>query len=88
MNEKDLNKRSATNWERLAAMPDEEIDTAGVPPLNESFFKNAKMRMPKHKETVLVSVDAEVLAWFRRQDGDFQSRVNAALKIYAEAHQF
>jgi uncharacterized protein (DUF4415 family) len=28
-----------------------------------------------------------VLAWFKAQGAEFQQRVNAALKIYAEAQQ-
>ena len=34
-----------------------------------------------------LAVDAEVLEWFKAQGEDFRNRINAALKIYAEAHK-
>jgi uncharacterized protein (DUF4415 family) len=31
-------------------------------------------------------VDADVLAWFRAQGGGYQTRMNALLRAYMEAH--
>ncbi len=42
----DLKKPSETNWARVEAMTDEEIDTSETPPLDETFFANAKMYLP------------------------------------------
>ncbi|HEX8737829.1 MAG TPA: BrnA antitoxin family protein [Pyrinomonadaceae bacterium] len=68
-------------------MTDEEIDTSDIPPLDEEFFARAEWRMPAKKKTVTLSVDSEVLKWFESQGADFQQRINAALRIYAEAHR-
>lgn len=68
-------------------MADEEIDTSDIPPLDEAFFANARLHMPSQKVSVTLDVDANVLEWFKAQGAEFQQRVNAALKIYAEAHQ-
>ena len=68
-------------------MTDEEIDISDSPPLDDDFFARAEWRMPEKKRAVTLSVDSEVLKWFEGQGADFQQRVNAALKIYAEAHQ-
>ncbi len=68
-------------------MSDEEIDTSDIPPLDEEFFAAAEWRMPKNKTPVTLSVDSEVLEWFEEQGAEFQHRVNAALRIYAEAHR-
>ena len=68
-------------------MIDEDIDTSDSPPLDDDFFVRADWRMPEKKRAVTLSVDSEVLKWFESQGSDFQHRVNAALKIYAEAHQ-
>ena len=68
-------------------MTDEEIDTSDIPPLGEAFFAGARVRMPEKKVSVTLDVDADVLAWFKEQGEDFQNRINAALKIYAEAHK-
>jgi uncharacterized protein (DUF4415 family) len=68
-------------------MTDEEIDTSDIPPLDETFFANARLRMPEQKVSITLDVDAGVLEWFKAQGEDFQNRINAALKIYAEAHK-
>ena len=68
-------------------MTDEEIDTSDSPPLDDDFFARAEWRMPEKKRAVTLSVDSEVLKWFEGQGADFQQRVNAALKIYAEVHR-
>jgi uncharacterized protein (DUF4415 family) len=68
-------------------MADEEIDTSDIPPLDEAFFTDARLRMPGKKVSITLDVDEDVLAWFKAQGEDFQNRVNAALKIYAEAHK-
>jgi len=87
MNEKNLNKTSQTNWEFIEKMTDEMIDTSDIPPLDEEFFTKAKLRLPKQKVSVTINIDAEVLEWFKAQGDEFQSRINAALRIYAEAHK-
>ena len=87
MNAQDLKKPSETDWARVNEMADEDIDTTDIPPLDETFFARARLRMPEKKVSVTLDVDADVLEWFRAQGEDFQQRINAALKIYAEAHK-
>lgn len=86
MSASDLKKPSETNWTRVDALSDEEINTSDIPPLDEAFFADAKLRVPE-KVSITVNVDADVLAWFRAQGEEFQGRINAALRIYAEAHK-
>ncbi|MCU1268407.1 MAG: uncharacterized protein JWM21_4725 [Acidobacteria bacterium] len=87
MSETNLKKPSETDWARIDRLADDEIDTSDIPPLDDSFFSAAKWRLPGKKTAVTLSVDAEVLKWFEAQGADFQQRINAALRIYAEAHQ-
>lgn len=87
MNGKNLKKPSETDWVRIDRMGDEDIDTSDIPPLDDEFFGSAQLRMPKKKVPVTLSVDSDVLKWFESQGSDFQQRINAALRIYAEAHQ-
>lgn len=87
MNAQDLKKPSETNWAKVNEMTDEEIDTSDILPLDETFFANARLRMPLKKVSVTLDVDADVLEWFKAQGEEFQQRINAALKIYAEAHK-
>ncbi|PYS52804.1 MAG: hypothetical protein DMF68_00815 [Acidobacteria bacterium] len=87
MSERDLKKLSETDWARIDSMTDEEIDTSDIPSLDDEFFAAAEWRMPKGKTAVTLSVDEDVLKWFEAQGAEFQQRINAALRIYAEAHQ-
>ncbi len=86
MSASNLKKPSETDWARVDAMTDEEIDTSDIPPLDEAFFAGAKLRVPE-KVSLTINVDADVLEWFRAQGEEFQGRINAALRIYAEAHK-
>jgi uncharacterized protein (DUF4415 family) len=87
MNEKNLNNQSGTNWAKLETMTDEEIDTSDIPPLDESFFANASLRMPKNKVSVIVNIDPETSEWFESQGEERKNLMSAALRIYAEAHK-
>ena len=87
MSDKRMNKPSETDWARIDAMTDDEIDTSDIPPLTEEFFKRATVRLPRHTVTVTIRVDPDVLAWFKAQGEDCEQRMQAALRIYAEAHQ-
>jgi len=87
MNASNLNKPSETNWTRIDEMTDETIDTSDIPPLDETFFANAKIRTPQEKVSIAVSVDADVFEWFKAQGDDFHNLINAALRIYAQAHK-
>ncbi|MDQ3815619.1 MAG: BrnA antitoxin family protein [Armatimonadota bacterium] len=86
MNDSNLKSSSATDWEKIDKLTDEEIDTSDIPPLDADFFARAELRMPQ-KSTVTLNVDTDVLEWFKAQGGQFQDKMNAALRIYAEAHK-
>jgi len=79
-------RESRTDWTRLDEMADSEIDFSDTPKLDKSFFKHAKLRMPKTKRAVSLRLDPEVLAWFRGQGKGYQTRINAVLRMYMEAH--
>lgn len=87
MSENTLKNTSQTNWTKLETMTDEEIDTSDIPPIDEKFFANARLRMPKGKVAVMVSVDKDVSDWYQSQGEESKALMGAALKIYAEAHQ-
>ncbi|MEW6351266.1 MAG: BrnA antitoxin family protein [Thermodesulfobacteriota bacterium] len=86
MSEKHMHKPSETDWARIDAMTDEEIDTSDIPPLTEEFVKRARVRMPKKTVAVTLQIDADVLKWFQAQGDDYLRVMNAALRNYAETH--
>ena len=86
MKDSNLKNSSATDWDRINQLTDEEIDTSDIPPLDADFFARADLRLP-HKSDVTLSVDEDVLEWFRAQGSEYQEKMNVALRIYAEAHR-
>ena len=68
-------------------MRDEDIDYTDIPPLDEGFFKEARVVAPPGKKQLTLHLDAEVLAWLKAQGKGYQSRINAILRAYYEAHQ-
>ena len=67
---------------QLAARPDSEIDFSEIPPLKDSFWKNA-VRNPLYrpvKRQLTVRLDADVVAWLRQQGSGYQTRLNRVLR--------
>ena len=66
-------------------MTDDDIDTSESPELTGDFFKRATWRS-RTSVTVTLELDPEVLAWYQAQGDDWERRLRAALRLYAEAH--
>jgi uncharacterized protein (DUF4415 family) len=83
-----MSNTSKTNWAKIDAMTDDDIDTSDIPPLTDDFFSEAKLRMPVAAiSTVSVSIDSETLAWFETKGKEAEQHMAAALKIYAAAQK-
>jgi uncharacterized protein (DUF4415 family) len=85
-----------TDWARLRAMTDRDIERAvredpdAAPILDAQWFRKAKLVMPpdrKRRMPISLRVESEVLDWFKAQGGQYQSRMHAVLKAFVEAHQ-
>ena len=66
----------------LLAQPDDKIDYSDIPPLTERFWESA-VRNPFYrpiKQQLTVRLDADVIAWLRRQGEGYQTRLNALLR--------
>lgn len=53
--------KDCTDWDRLTAMSDEDIDTSDIPELDDTFFENARVVVPPEKKRVSIRLDADVL---------------------------
>jgi uncharacterized protein (DUF4415 family) len=81
-----------TDWTRVKAMTDEEIEENAkadpdAAPTDLEFWKGAKLVYPEAKQPITLRIDREVLAWFKAKGPRYQSRMNAVLKAYVEAHR-
>jgi len=67
---------------KLAAMPDSTIDFSDIPEATDEFWKSA-VRNPFYrpvKKQITMRLDADVIAWLRRQGKGYQTKANALLR--------
>jgi uncharacterized protein (DUF4415 family) len=72
---------------RLRAIKEEEIDYSDIPELDERFWETAVVEYPEKKKPVTLRLDADVLEWFRSKGKGYQTRINAVLRSYVDAHR-
>lgn len=87
-----ISNKSLTNWERLDALKDEDIDLSEIPEITSEMFAQAVVRrglkpLPS-KEQITLRLDSDVLTWFKTQGRGYQTRMNALLRAYMEAHEW
>jgi uncharacterized protein (DUF4415 family) len=81
-----------TDWARVEALTDEDIaravadDPDAAPLLDEAWFKKARLVPPDPKVPISIRIDRDVLEWFRCQGPRYQTKINAVLRAYVEAH--
>jgi len=80
-------KVSRTNRARIDALRDDEIDFSDIPEQGKAFFNRAVLRLPQPKATVTIRLDRQVLDWFKAHGRGYQTRINALLRAYMEAHK-
>lgn len=68
--------------EKLANMPDDQINYDDIPKLTEAQL--AEFKQPEHyrpiKQQITARLDADVLAWLKAGGKGYQSRMNAILR--------
>ena len=84
-------KAGTTNWKRLSSLSDKQIRSSieaepEACPTDETFWKRAKVTLPRPKQTVTIRLDADLLDWLQRGEG-YQTRINAVLRTYMDAHK-
>lgn len=90
MSKKPISNKSKTDWDRLDAMTDEEIDLSDCPEITPEQFSTAVVRrglpISKNKVQVTLRIDSDVLEWFKSQGNGYQAQINSLLRAYMEAH--
>jgi uncharacterized protein (DUF4415 family) len=91
MRKKSTSKKSGSDIERLRAMTQADIDTSEIPEISPEQFARSVVRRGLQpipaKAQLTIRVDREVLEWFRSQGRGYQTRINALLRAYMEAHK-
>lgn len=82
-----LTAQQRAELEAVAAMPDEDIDYSDAPYLPDAVWMRAATQLPHTKKQITLRIDAEVLEFFKHTGKRYQSRMNAVLRSYVEAHK-
>jgi uncharacterized protein (DUF4415 family) len=53
----------------------------------EDFWARARPVVPRRKQPVHLRLDPDVLDWFRSHGPGYQTKINAVLRSYYEAHK-
>lgn len=90
MSKPTISNKLQTDWERLEAMEDQDIDLSDIPELTPEMFAKAVVKRglkdKANKTQLTIRVDRDVLAWFKTQGRGYQTRINSLLRAYMEAN--
>jgi uncharacterized protein (DUF4415 family) len=74
--------------QELAERDHNSINYGDIPELDETFWKNARIVHPTEpKQQLTIRFDADVVEWFKSRGKGYQSRMNAVLRAYVDAHR-
>ena len=73
--------------EEISKIKEENINYDDIPELDESFWNTAEVVAPRKKSSISLRVDQDVLEWFKKQGKGYQTKINAVLKTYMNAHR-
>lgn len=77
---------SKKRLKEISKIKDKDIDYSDIPELDEEFWNNAELAVPKNKERITIRVDSDVLDYFRSRGKGYQTKINTILKTYVKAH--
>ncbi len=70
----------------LAAMPDDKIDTSDAPFRPDAVWVKA-IDFPHSKKLISLRIDEDVIEFFKHTGTRYQTRINAVLRSYVNAHK-
>ena len=85
-------RKSASDLKRLAARRDSDVVIDNdAPAWTPEMFARAVVKRgldtPTAKTLLSLRIDSDVVEWFRGQGRGYQSRMNALLRAYMDAHR-
>ena len=78
-----LSRKQKAELKALASMPDDAIDTSEIPEVTDWTAGQPGMFYQPIKTQLTLRLDADIVAWFKRKGGGYQTRINRALREYA-----
>jgi uncharacterized protein (DUF4415 family) len=81
---------SKTNWGKVQATTQQELGRAIAEDSDERDltpdWTKAELVIRRPKKSVTLRMDEELLDWFKRQGRGYQTKMQAVLRSYMEAH--
>ena len=90
MKKRSSSKASRTDWKRVRAMKNSDIEITDEHPeldvrrIAKVIVRKGLKPVPP-KASVSLRVDADVLEWFKAQGPGYQTRMNAVLRAFKDA---
>jgi uncharacterized protein (DUF4415 family) len=90
MKKRSTTQKSETDWKRIDAMTDADIDFSDIPEVTPEMFARAVHRrnfvvIPRKKQLTL-RIDSDVVDWYKKQGRGYQTRINSLLRAYMKEH--
>ena len=90
MNKKSISNKSETDWARIDAMTDADIDFSDIPRTSPEFWANGIVRKGLkpvvRKNQLTLRIDQDVIDFFKEEGRGYQTKINQLLRAYMEAH--
>jgi uncharacterized protein (DUF4415 family) len=82
-------RKGKTDWARVDALTDEDIDKSVASDPDWAEFKDidwsdAVLVIPARKKAISIRVDEDVLDFFKKDGDGYQRRINAVLRSYMQ----
>src|SRR5664279_1235590 len=82
-------RKGKTDWKRLDALTDDEIEASIANDPNWQEFKDldwsdAVLVIPPKKKAISIRVDEDVLDYFKTEGAGYQRRMNAVLRSFVQ----
>ncbi len=75
-----------TDWEKVDSLEDKEIDFSDCPEITPDMLKTAIIRRGSQskpqKQTLTLSLDEDIVAWYKSNKQENQSKINTLLREY------
>ncbi len=82
-----LSRKQKAELRALGSMPDDAIDTSDIPEVTDWTAARRGVFYRPIKKQLTLRLDADLVAWFKRDGVGYQTRINRALREYADKAQ-
>src|SRR6185312_8576851 len=88
MKKSSTSKKDGTDYARLDAMTDEDIDFSEVPPITDEMFARGVLRpglkATHPREEFTVKLDRDLAKWYREMGPQYHGIINYLLRRYMQ----